>query len=72
MNQSRGCGVVHIAAAAAAAAVVEQEMVRMVRTAAVDPRGRTAHHNKARHLELNSKGKLMSLIMVKGLQCKKS
>ena len=68
MNQSRGCGVVHIAAAA----VVEQEIVRMVRTAAVDPRGRMAHHNKARHLEISSKGKLTSLIIFKGLQCKKS
>ena len=70
MKQSRGCGVTH--KAAAAAAVVEQEIVRVVRAATVDPRGRTAYHNQARPLELNSKGKLMSLIIFKALQCKKS
>ena len=68
MDQSRGCGVAHTAAAAA---VVEQEIVRVVRAAAVDPRDRTAHHNQARPLESNSKGKLTSLIIFKGLQCKK-
>ena len=68
MDQSRGCGVAHTAAAAA---VVEQEIVRVVRAAAVDPRDRTAHHNQARPLELNSKGKLTALIIFKGLQCKK-
>ena len=48
MDQSRGCGVAHTAAAAAAAAAaVEQEIVRVVRAAALDPRGRTAHHNQA-------------------------
>ena len=66
MDQSRGCGVAHTAAAAAAAAV-EQEIVRVVRAAAVDPRDRTAHHNQARPLESNSKGKLTSLIVFKGL-----
>ena len=66
MDQSRGCGVAHRAAAAA----VEQEIVRVVRAAAVDPRGRTAHHNQARPLELNSKGNLTSLIIFKGLQYK--
>ena len=65
MDQSRGCGVAHTAAAAAA--VVEQEIVRVVRAAAVDPRDRTAHHNQARPLESNSKGKLTSLIVFKGL-----
>ena len=45
MDQSRGCGVAHTAAAAAV--VVEQEIVRVVRAAAVDPRDRTAHHNQA-------------------------
>ena len=44
MDQSRGCGVAHTAAAAV---VVEQEIVRVVRAAAVDPRDRTAHHNQA-------------------------
>ena len=57
--------------AAASAVVVEQEIVRVVRAAAVDPRDRTAHHNQARPLEPNSKGKLASLIVFKGLQCKK-
>ena len=62
MDQSRDCGAAHTAAhtAAAAAAVVEQEIVRVVRAAAVDPRGQMAHHNQARPLELNSKGKLTS------------
>ena len=69
MDQSRGCRVAHTAAAAAV--VVEQEIVRVVRAAAVDPRDRTAHHNQARPLEPNSKGKLASLIIFKGLQCKK-
>ena len=69
MDQSRGCGVAHTAAAAAVE--VEQEIVRVVRAAAVDPRDRTAHHNQARPLELNSKGKLASLIIFKGLQRKK-
>ena len=69
MDQSRGCGVAHTAAAAAAAVVVvvEQEIVRVVRAAAVDPRDRAAHHNQARPLEPNSKGKLASLIIFKGL-----
>ena len=66
MDQSRGCGVAHTAA------VVEQEIVKVVRAAAVDPRDRTAHHNQARPLELNSKGKLTSLIIFKGLQSKKN
>ena len=71
MDQSRGCGVAYTAAAAAAV-VVEQEIVRVARAAAVDPRDRTtAHHNQARPLEPNSKGKLASLIIFKGLQCKK-
>ena len=70
MDQSRGCGVAHTAAAAAAV-VVEQEIVRVVQAAAVDPRGQTAHLNQARPLEPNSKGKLASLIIFKGLQCKK-
>ena len=70
MDQSRGCGVAHTAAAAAAV-VAEQEIARVVRAAAVDPRDRTAHYNQARPLELNSKGKLTSLIIFKGLQCKK-
>ena len=70
MDQSRGCGVAQTAAAAAV--VVEQEIARrVVRAAAVDPRDRTAHHNQARPLEPNSKGKLTSLIIFKGLQCKK-
>ena len=64
MDQSRGCGVAHTAAAAV---VVEQEIVRVVRAAAVDPRDRAAHHNQARPLEPNSKGKLASLIIFKGL-----
>ena len=64
MDQSRGWGVTHTAAAAA---VVEQEIVRVVRAAAVDPRDQTAHHNQARPLELNSKGKLTSLIIFEGL-----
>ena len=70
MDHSRGCGVAH--RPAAAAALVEQEIVGVARAAAVDPRGRTAHHNQARSLELNFKGKLTSLIIFKGLQCKKS
>ena len=70
MDQSRGCGVAHTAAAAAVV-VVEQEIVRVVRAAAVDPRDRTAHHNQARPLEPSSKGKLASLIIFKGLQCNK-
>ena len=70
MDQSRGCGVAHTAAAAAV--VVEQEIVRVVRAAAVDPRDRTAHHNQARPSEPNSKGKLASLIIFKRLQCKKN
>ena len=70
MDQSRGCGVAHTAAAAAVV-VVQQEIVRVVRAAAVDPRDRTAHHNQARPLELNSKGKLASLIIFKGLQSTK-
>ena len=70
MDQSRGCGVAHTAAAAAT--IVEQEIVRVVRAAAaVDPRDRTAFHNQASPLGLNSKGKLTSLIIFKGLQCKK-
>ena len=63
MDQSRGCGVVFTAATAAAAAVEEQEIVRVVRAAAVDSRGRTAHHNQARPLKLNSKGKLTTLLI---------
>ena len=31
-----------------------------------------AHHNQARPLELNSEAKLTSLIIFKGLECKKS
>ena len=58
--------------AAAAAAAIEQEIVRVVRAAAVDPRGRTAHHNQARLLELDSKRTLTSLIIFKPLHCKKS
>ena len=70
MDQSRGCGVAHTAAASAV--VVEQEIVRrVVRAAAVDPRNPTAHHNQACPLEPNSKRKLASLIIFKGLQCKK-
>ena len=68
MDQSRGCGVAHTAAASAV--VVEQEIVGVVRAAAVDPRDRTAHHNQARPLEPNSKRKLASLITFKGLHCK--
>ena len=41
MDQSHGCKVAHKAAAAAAAAV-EQDIMRVVRAAAVDPRGLTA------------------------------
>ena len=69
MDQSHGSGVAHTAAVAAVV-VVEQEIVRVVRAAAVDPRDRTAHHNQARPLGPNSKGKLASLIIFKGLQCK--
>ena len=70
MDQSRSCGVARTAAAAAAL-VVEQEIVRVIRAAAVDPRDRTAHHNQARPLEPKPKGKLASLIIFEGLQCKK-